>query len=417
MKWKNQGWLWAIGLLIGAMLVILFSTGATPIKWTFNVGANGYNVPLVTADGTIYVGDSGGRLFAVNPDGTEKWSVNLGLALITEPVIAPDGTLYVPLFMSGLAGGIASVKADGTINWIFHGTGPVFAAPALGNDGTIYVGGYHSNFFALNPDGTVRWTIETGGVIAGKSAVTSLGEVAFVSSDDHLYIASPDGQLRLRKKLSEEHHAHTVTSAPDGALLVTLVSELRFFTSGGDTKWTTNLRDFAVPRTGSHTVLTAHLGPYVYVNPQCMADGSIFVYAANGYTYRISSLGKILAAIDTGENENHDRQPMGVTSGNELLLAYEKTLRIPTGAGSYLTGTEEAAVVKLAIDGTEQWRLPIPGRFNALRMLEFGRFSQQRQFGFGQRDYQGLLKPVMGPDGTVYVRAMRGLIAIQPPRN
>jgi outer membrane protein assembly factor BamB len=418
MKWKNRGWLWTIGLLVGALILRLCWPVDDPIKWTFNVGANSHNEPVVAPDGTVYVGDSGGGLFAVNPDGTTKWSVNLGLALITEPVIAPDGTLYVPLWISGAAGGIASVKADGAINWIFHGTGPVLAAPALGADGVIYVGGYHSNLFALNPDGTVQWKVETEGVIADKPAITSQGEVAFVSLDDHLYIVGPDGELRLRKKLSDDHHVHTVTTAPDGSLLLTSGPELRRFSTDGAVNWAVDLRNFTVPQTHVPTGLTAHSSPYVYVNPLYMADGSILVYSANGYAYRISSAGTVLSVIDGGVNEDYDREAIGVVPGNEILMAYETTLQVSKGTNSYWTGTEEAAVVGLASDGTERWRVPITGAFNPLRMLEISQFSRERQFGFGQRDHQSLSRPVMGPDGTVYVRTMKkGLIAIRPPRD
>ncbi len=66
------------------------------VKWTFDVGGTMRGgTPCNSADGTIYVGTSGGeKLIAVNPDGTEKWHQYIGKCEFA-PVIGEDGTVYI----------------------------------------------------------------------------------------------------------------------------------------------------------------------------------------------------------------------------------------------------------------------------------------------------------------------------------
>jgi len=50
----------------------------------------------VGADGTIYFGDEGGYIYALNPDGSLLWSYQTGGRIHRSgPIIAGDGALYV----------------------------------------------------------------------------------------------------------------------------------------------------------------------------------------------------------------------------------------------------------------------------------------------------------------------------------
>jgi hypothetical protein len=51
--------------------------------------------PCNSIDGTIYVGTSdGGKIIAINPDGTERWRTNIGTCEFA-PIISEDGTVYI----------------------------------------------------------------------------------------------------------------------------------------------------------------------------------------------------------------------------------------------------------------------------------------------------------------------------------
>ena len=64
-------------------------------KWAFTTGGWVYSSPAIGADGTIYVGSDDHKLYAVNPNGTQKWAFNTGIAVDSSPAIGADGTIYV----------------------------------------------------------------------------------------------------------------------------------------------------------------------------------------------------------------------------------------------------------------------------------------------------------------------------------
>jgi outer membrane protein assembly factor BamB len=66
------------------------------VKWTFPVGDTMRGgTPCNSLDGTIFVGTSdGGKIIAVNPDGTERWRTRIGTCEFA-PIIGEDGTIYV----------------------------------------------------------------------------------------------------------------------------------------------------------------------------------------------------------------------------------------------------------------------------------------------------------------------------------
>ncbi|MFX8907025.1 PQQ-binding-like beta-propeller repeat protein, partial [Acinetobacter baumannii] len=82
----------------------------------------------------------GGRLYALNPDGTQKW-VNdqigsaIGLA-VSSPGIGPDGTIYIGSFTKNL---YAINPTDGSQKWAFQTGGYLQSSPAIGADGVIYI--------------------------------------------------------------------------------------------------------------------------------------------------------------------------------------------------------------------------------------------------------------------------------------
>jgi outer membrane protein assembly factor BamB len=74
------------------------------LKWTFSAakstvtGESFVTTPAVGNDGTIYVGASDKKLYALHPDGTVAWSYLNDFSFTNEisggaPVVAPDGTI------------------------------------------------------------------------------------------------------------------------------------------------------------------------------------------------------------------------------------------------------------------------------------------------------------------------------------
>ncbi len=68
------------------------------VKWRCDVGGwCAYSAPAISADGTIYVGNDGGKsIVAVNPDGSIKWKQKIcNLHVRSSPCIGADGTVYI----------------------------------------------------------------------------------------------------------------------------------------------------------------------------------------------------------------------------------------------------------------------------------------------------------------------------------
>ena len=148
--------------------VALVAPAPERVKWRFKLNAD-YSMqsPGVAGDGTIYVAMSDGKLYAVNPDGTQKWLFQAGLGggVFGPVAVGADGTIYVAGMVPnpdgpGNTGGIFAVNPDGTQKWLFDAMGAfAIAGPSLGPDGNIYAVTdiLGIGLFSLTPAGTLRW--------------------------------------------------------------------------------------------------------------------------------------------------------------------------------------------------------------------------------------------------------------------
>jgi len=160
-------------------------------KWEFVTGSWVGSSPAIGIDGTIYVGSSDNNLYAINPDGTKKWEFLTGVGIQSSPAIGSDGTIYVGSGDHYLY----AINPDGTEKWNFDAGAAVASSPAIGNDGTIYVGSYTINgkLYAINPDGTKKWEFTTGDEIKSSPAIANDGTIFVGSKDEKLYAINPDG--------------------------------------------------------------------------------------------------------------------------------------------------------------------------------------------------------------------------------
>lgn len=133
------------------------ATGA--LKWTFHVatGKGFFQSMAVAADGTVYAPAQDGKLYAINPDGTEKWSYDTGIGVVAAPILS---------------------------------------APALSADGTVYIIGYNGTIYAINPsDGSLKWSAASGqsGSVAGNCPVVGADGVVYVRHRGQhvLYVLNP----------------------------------------------------------------------------------------------------------------------------------------------------------------------------------------------------------------------------------
>jgi outer membrane protein assembly factor BamB len=180
----------------GGTLYALNSDGT--LKWKVeNLDGGRVSGPIVGADGTIYATGSG-RLHAFDKNGNKLWESDKDTASSLTPSLSSDGTLYV-----GTSGGIvyAINASTGKTKWSYQtGQNPdytgdpkdpqygVLATIVIGADGIIYVGAMDGVMHALNTDGSVLWKYTTGDNINENCpAIGPDGSLYFSSADKYIY--------------------------------------------------------------------------------------------------------------------------------------------------------------------------------------------------------------------------------------
>jgi outer membrane protein assembly factor BamB len=122
-------------------LFALYPNGT--LRWKFNTGFGASGTPTIGTDGTIYVGTD--KLYALNPNGTLKWNFNLGTKMHvadSSPAISVDGTIYIGVSHDdGKGGKLIAVNPDGSEKWRTDNIANVAvnSAPAIAEDGTLYI--------------------------------------------------------------------------------------------------------------------------------------------------------------------------------------------------------------------------------------------------------------------------------------
>ncbi len=178
------------------------------------------NTPTQGPDGTLYVVNVAGVLFAIDPtSGQVKWTTQIGTSQPAQfgqtvkvaPAVGPDGTVYV----GALTGSLYAVAPpsgtgnQGSIKWNFDfgqhlGSTPLVTAPvtagpnrgqdgigtgasaSIGPDGTIYIGANNSNFYAINSSGQQKWMYEAERELAGiwtTAALSSDGSTLYFGAN------------------------------------------------------------------------------------------------------------------------------------------------------------------------------------------------------------------------------------------
>jgi hypothetical protein len=209
-----------------------------PIRWTFATAGKVDQTPALAADGTLYVPAMDGgqkRLYAVNPNGTQKWvfgPISSGSETSAQPIVGADGVVYV-----GIKNGIYALSAaTGTQLWAYQTTNyiqamPVIDGPPVGGTGTgiIYVPSRDGRIYKIS-------SARGGGggntppvAAAGPDQSATVGQaVTFNGSGSH----DPDGDpiITYKWKFGDGSIArgvrvtHTYSSpSPPGGYVATLV--------------------------------------------------------------------------------------------------------------------------------------------------------------------------------------------------
>jgi hypothetical protein len=155
-------------------LVVTVRQPSGRIRWSFDVASDLVrHRAAVAGDGTVYLNDVAGRLYALSADGGLRWIFQAGARGGVGPVsVGADGTVYVagsvpkdPAQVCADANvtqvdAVFAVNPDGTQKWVFDDTCQgLIAGPNTGPDGRVYAvtnkGGLGA--FALSAEGALDW--------------------------------------------------------------------------------------------------------------------------------------------------------------------------------------------------------------------------------------------------------------------
>ena len=210
-------------------------SAANRVKWRFTMDAMYANTRAATAaDGTVYVNDVAGALYALTADGGLKWIYRAGLRGGYGPVaVGTDGTVYVaslvprPDGVLGNVGAIHAVNPDGTEKWVFDNTwGTIIAGPSIGPNGNIYAIAEANSgigLFALTPAGNLVFS--TGrffaryGIGHGQEIIFDSDQLYFgFNWEEKMHAYSHDGNHRFSVHAFSPDEPFQVAQGPNGNL-------------------------------------------------------------------------------------------------------------------------------------------------------------------------------------------------------
>jgi len=184
-----------------------FNTAAVPTDTPFTPRADIQSSFAVAPDGTVYIANFQGNLFALRDPGQGDslemlWRFHPAnsSSLHSTPAVGRDGTVYLGFSARGTTPdqqatlyalrGPAS-NGEPQIAWkVDIGNGGQTSSPMLGSD-DIYIVNGQGKLFVVMPDGTVKWTAQAGPVLKGSPAMGYGPTVYIPSTDGKLYAVDP----------------------------------------------------------------------------------------------------------------------------------------------------------------------------------------------------------------------------------
>jgi len=319
---------------------LLLPSSNGEMRWAFETGGRiNRSSPAISTDGTIYVGSTDGKLYAVDKKGNKKWEFATEAAVYSSPAISADNTIYV-----GSGVHLYAITPDGKLKWKFEGGAAIYSTAAFGDDGTVYVECQDGKLYALKTDGTKKWEFVTGDGMSGKPAIDSNGTIYVGSRDSKLYAINPNGTKKW--EFTTQYEVKTSPAiGTDGTIYIASGSErLYAIKPNGMKKW--------------EYVLDGRLaGGTTFSSPTIGIDGTIYVGSGNIGIYAIKPDGTKKWKFNSD----------GIIVATPVVGA----------DGTIYVGSADTKLYALKTDGTKKWEFKTGGYIVAAA--------------------------VVGPDGAVYI--------------
>ena len=319
---------------------------ATPVqRWVFNAGSPVVSGPVIGADGTVYAGTEGAKLYAVKPDGKESWSYDMpdgaapdvrradrpqpdhrrrpgrigdrpqpgrsrGLAvrhpqralrpserqvIRSNPVIASN---YPNVLIGTDAGNLYELD-DGAYKGIRRAEAPIRAGAAIAPDGTLIWTSLDRTLYAGVPGGGDRWRKALDGQVSATPAIAADGTVYVATEAGTVFAVRADGSERWHTGIGGGKAIRSgPVLAPDGTVYAprTTAGSTRSIRTAGAVRWS-----FA-----TNAPVTA--------SPTVGANGLIYLGSNDGNLYVLRPDGQQQSRFTAGPRSTTRRPPSGRTA-------------------------------------------------------------------------------------------------------
>lgn len=373
------------------------------IKWTREINGFFTSAPAIGLDGVIYAG-SGSRLFALHPqNGADKWVFTTPIApagyptiqnITSEPVVGNNGTIYFSALTVGDDGGaLFAIHPEGYPKWFFSSGITIYTSPVLANDETIFYPA--EKLHVLDEYGKEIWSKEAAGVLSpvlapdGSTYFGSWehnGITAIVDSHGGLATAhwpafAHDFQHSGQHDDSFVGIPPTITVQPENLIIKSgQTAKFSVSVTGDPTikyQWYEGIAGDKTKPVGTDSVyttpaLTKMTSYWVEVENEFGKDVSTTVMASTG------NVGEVKWFYNTNPTFNHEED--GEIMGG-VALAKDGTLYFPLHDGR---------LIAMNPDKTLKWIASIQAFTDEYEIVNAVSTST----------------PTIGPDGTIYINTL-----------
>lgn len=253
-------------------------------RWSFKTRwGDPTGQPLVDENGTVYFSTSGGALFAVHPNGTERWRRNADdldtYGLASMPVFGPTGAIHYTTSW----GDLEAYDPHGTLLWSYSlGYDDVQLNeqnPCVGTDGTIYTTTMYGELLAIHSNGTLDWSVTNEGLFSDSYISLSPDGTIFVNTG-HIHAFAPDGTFLWNHTEEALFYGHVVVDGTDRIYASTSYGRLKCLDMDGEVVWSIKLDGDIVS------------------SPSLDRNGNILVGTTEGILYALDPSGNVVWTYD-----------------------------------------------------------------------------------------------------------------------
>jgi len=164
------------------------------LRWRFATSSHVYSFPVIGLDGTIFIADMGGEVYALDMFGNLKWSYDVGAGVRATPAVSKNGRLIV----ANRDGFVYAFDCGtGIVKWIFVSPGRIHSPPVFDGEGNVIFGSGDGYLYSVDEiTGYFNWKAWTGPIGPVSPCLDSEGNIYIASRDVGLYSFYPDGTER-----------------------------------------------------------------------------------------------------------------------------------------------------------------------------------------------------------------------------